>query len=101
MPLRDKSGFGERVPRELIDADFEIAFSLMEMATTAHFFTTCHFAVFMEMALTVHVCIICYFPLFMSSSMILNQPHMMWNGTVYFSQKSTLTIHATLSSGHQ
>ena len=34
MPLRDKSGFGERVPRELIDADFEIAFSLVEMATT-------------------------------------------------------------------
>jgi hypothetical protein len=34
MPQRDTSGFGERVPRELIDADFEVAFSLVEMAAT-------------------------------------------------------------------
>jgi hypothetical protein len=32
MPQRDTSGIGERVPRELIDADFAIAFSLVEMA---------------------------------------------------------------------
>jgi hypothetical protein len=32
MPLRDKSGIGERVPRELINADFDIAFSLVELA---------------------------------------------------------------------
>ena len=32
MPQRDTSGIGERVPRELIDADFTIAFSLVEMA---------------------------------------------------------------------
>jgi hypothetical protein len=32
MPQRDTSGIGERVPRELIDADFSIAFSLVEMA---------------------------------------------------------------------
>ncbi len=32
MPLRDKSGIGERVPRELINADFDVAFSLVEMA---------------------------------------------------------------------
>jgi hypothetical protein len=32
MPQRDRSGIGERVPRELIDADFAIAFSLVEMA---------------------------------------------------------------------
>lgn len=32
MPLRDPSGIGERVPRELIHADFEVAASLIEMA---------------------------------------------------------------------
>lgn len=32
MPQRDTSGIGERIPRELIDADFNIAFSLVEMA---------------------------------------------------------------------
>ncbi len=32
MPQRDTSGFGERVPRELIAADFEVALSLVEMA---------------------------------------------------------------------
>lgn len=32
MPQRDTSGIGERVPREIIDADFEVAFSLIEMA---------------------------------------------------------------------
>lgn len=32
MPQRDTSGIGERVPRELIEADFSIAFSLVEMA---------------------------------------------------------------------
>jgi hypothetical protein len=32
MPQRDKSGIGERVPRELIHADFDIAFSLVDMA---------------------------------------------------------------------
>jgi len=32
MPQRDTSGIGERVPRELIEADFAIAFSLVEMA---------------------------------------------------------------------
>jgi hypothetical protein len=34
MPLRDKSGFAARFSPELIDADFEIAFSLVEMAST-------------------------------------------------------------------
>ena len=32
MPQRDTSGIGERIPRELIDADFSVAFSLVEMA---------------------------------------------------------------------
>jgi hypothetical protein len=32
MPQRDTSGIGERIPRELIDADFGVAFSLVEMA---------------------------------------------------------------------
>jgi hypothetical protein len=32
MPQRDTSGIGERVPRELIGADFTIAFSFVEMA---------------------------------------------------------------------
>lgn len=32
MPQRDTSGIGERVPRELIDADFAVAFSLVGMA---------------------------------------------------------------------
>ena len=32
MPQRDTSGIGERIPRELIDADFIVAFSLVEMA---------------------------------------------------------------------
>lgn len=32
MPQRDTSGIGERVPRELIDADFTIASSLVQMA---------------------------------------------------------------------
>jgi hypothetical protein len=32
MPQRDTSGIGERVPRELIDADLTVAFSLVEMA---------------------------------------------------------------------
>jgi hypothetical protein len=32
VPQRDTSGIGERVPRELIDADFTVAFSLVEMA---------------------------------------------------------------------
>jgi len=34
MPQRDTSGIGERVPRELIGADFSVAFSLVEMAET-------------------------------------------------------------------
>jgi|SRR5580704_13255090 hypothetical protein len=32
MPQRDTSGIGERIPRELIDADFTVASSLVEMA---------------------------------------------------------------------
>jgi hypothetical protein len=32
MPQRDTTGIGERIPRELIDADFTVAFSLVEMA---------------------------------------------------------------------
>jgi len=32
MPQRDTSGIGARVPRELIDADFTVAFSLVQMA---------------------------------------------------------------------
>jgi hypothetical protein len=32
MPIRDPSGIGERVPRELLHADFEVAFSLVQMA---------------------------------------------------------------------
>jgi hypothetical protein len=32
MPQRDTSGIGERIPRELIDADFAVALSLVEMA---------------------------------------------------------------------
>jgi hypothetical protein len=32
MPQRDTSGIGERVPRELIDADLTIGFSLVQMA---------------------------------------------------------------------
>jgi hypothetical protein len=32
MPQRDTSGIGERVPRELIEGDFAVAFSLVEMA---------------------------------------------------------------------
>jgi hypothetical protein len=32
MPQRDTSGIGERVPRELIEADFTVAFSLVDMA---------------------------------------------------------------------
>jgi hypothetical protein len=32
MPQRDTSGIGERIPRELIEAHFTIAFSLVEMA---------------------------------------------------------------------
>lgn len=36
MPQRDTSGIGERVPRELIDADFTIAFSLVQMAEDEH-----------------------------------------------------------------
>ena len=32
MPQRDTSGIGERVPIELIDADFTVALSLVEMA---------------------------------------------------------------------
>lgn len=32
MPQRDTSGIGERVPRELIDSDFSVAFSFVEMA---------------------------------------------------------------------
>lgn len=32
MPQRDTSGIGERVPREIIEADFEIAFNFVEMA---------------------------------------------------------------------
>lgn len=32
MPLRDTSGFGERVPREMIEADFELAFNFVGMA---------------------------------------------------------------------
>jgi hypothetical protein len=32
VPQRDTSGIGERIPRELIDADFTVAFSLVEMA---------------------------------------------------------------------
>jgi hypothetical protein len=34
MPQRDTTGIGERVPRALIDADFTIAFSLVEMAAS-------------------------------------------------------------------
>ena len=33
MPQRDTTGIGERIPRELIDADFTVAFSLVEMAS--------------------------------------------------------------------
>lgn len=32
MPQKDTSGIGERVPRELIDADFTVAFSFVQMA---------------------------------------------------------------------
>jgi len=32
MPQRDTSGISERIPGELIDADFTIAFSLVDMA---------------------------------------------------------------------
>ena len=32
MPQRDTSGIGERVPRELIEGDLTVAFSLVEMA---------------------------------------------------------------------
>ena len=32
MPQRDTSGIGERVPREIIEADFEVAFNLVDMA---------------------------------------------------------------------
>ena len=32
MPQRDTSGIGERVPRELIFADFEVAFNFVGMA---------------------------------------------------------------------
>jgi hypothetical protein len=32
MPQRDTSGIGERVPRELIFADFEVGFSFVSMA---------------------------------------------------------------------
>lgn len=32
MPQRDTSGIGERIPRELIDGDFAVAFSFVEMA---------------------------------------------------------------------
>ncbi len=32
MPQRDTSGIGERIPREIIEADFEVAFSMVEMA---------------------------------------------------------------------
>jgi hypothetical protein len=32
MPQRDTSGIGERIPRELIDGDFSVALSLVEMA---------------------------------------------------------------------
>lgn len=32
MPQRDTSGIGERLPRELIDSDFSVAFSFVEMA---------------------------------------------------------------------
>jgi hypothetical protein len=32
MPQRDTSGIGERIPRELIDGDFSVAFSFVEMA---------------------------------------------------------------------
>jgi hypothetical protein len=32
MPQRDTSGIEERIPRDLIDADFTVAFSLVEMA---------------------------------------------------------------------
>src|SRR3954465_5511722 len=32
MPQRDTTGIGERVPRELIEADFAVAFGLVEMA---------------------------------------------------------------------
>jgi hypothetical protein len=32
MPQRDTSGIVERIPRELINADFTVAFSLVEMA---------------------------------------------------------------------
>jgi len=32
MPQRDTSGIGERVPRELIHADFHVAFNFVAMA---------------------------------------------------------------------
>jgi hypothetical protein len=32
MPQRDTTGFGERVPLALIDADFSVAFRMVEMA---------------------------------------------------------------------
>jgi hypothetical protein len=32
MPQRDTTGIGERIPRELIDGDFTVAFSLVEIA---------------------------------------------------------------------
>lgn len=32
MPQRDTSGIGNRVPSEIIDADFEVAFSLIKLA---------------------------------------------------------------------
>jgi hypothetical protein len=32
MPQRDTSGIGERVPRELILADFDVAFNFVSMA---------------------------------------------------------------------
>jgi hypothetical protein len=36
MPQRDTNGIGERVPRDLIDADFAIAFSFVQMAEDEH-----------------------------------------------------------------
>lgn len=36
MPQKDTTGIGERIPRELIDADFTIAFSLIQMAEDEH-----------------------------------------------------------------
>jgi hypothetical protein len=36
MPQKDTTGIGERIPRELIDADFAIAFSLVQMAEDEH-----------------------------------------------------------------